>query len=180
MNGFLPNARGGAGNQSTAFPPTNRQALAPHEVVLRRTHAPTKVPLDFYAADERLPPDLQLPDSDLLKAVHAYTSDFYASTTDDRGRGDFRSLDETALLAMGILLEEAAVEALGETGDMVLVEPEGLENGLPEDRMVRHQVKGRVRPVATPSPAQSEEEESDVDVEEDLGRNRKRARYGYF
>jgi hypothetical protein len=31
-------------------------------------------------------------------------------------------MDETALLAMGILLEEMAKESLGETGDLVLVE----------------------------------------------------------
>lgn len=34
----------------------------------------------------------------------------------------FRSMDDTALLAVGILLEEAADEVLGETGDMVFVE----------------------------------------------------------
>ena len=34
-------------------------------------------------------------------------------------------MDETALLAMGILLEEAGGVALGETGDLVFVEEEG-------------------------------------------------------
>lgn len=40
-------------------------------------------------------------------------------------------MDETALLACGILLEEAAKELLGENGDMVFTEPdkEGLFNG---------------------------------------------------
>ena len=33
-------------------------------------------------------------------------------------------MEETALLAVGILLEEAAEHILGETGDMVLVEGE--------------------------------------------------------
>lgn len=37
-------------------------------------------------------------------------------------------MDETALIAMGILLEEAAKESLGETGDMALVEGEEIEN----------------------------------------------------
>lgn len=43
------------------------------------------------------------------------------------GRGnirttDERSLDETALLAFGILLEEAARESLGKNGDLVFTE----------------------------------------------------------
>jgi hypothetical protein len=61
-------------------------------------------------------------------------------------------MDETALLALGVLLEEAAVQVLGENGDMVLVEPEGLDQGviMPDERITQHQVRGRVRPVATP------------------------------
>jgi hypothetical protein len=58
----------------------------------------------------------------LLKTIHAYASDFYANATSNGGKSDWKSLDETALLAMGILLEEAAVEALGKTGDLALVE----------------------------------------------------------
>ena len=64
--------------------------------------------------------------------------------TTNKGQHDFRSLDETALLAMGILLEEAVREMLGETGDMALVEPEGLEQGLPESKITKHQIEGRV------------------------------------
>lgn len=122
------------------------QIAAPEEVLLRRVNAPTHLPHDFYRADERLGPDQRLPDSDLLNAIHAYVSDYYFCTSGDHGRRDFRSLDETALLAMGILLEEAAAEELGENGDNVLLEPEGLEQGLPETTLVRHQVKGRVPP----------------------------------
>ena len=33
-------------------------------------------------------------------------------------------MDETALIAMGVLMEEMAKESLGETGDLVLVEGE--------------------------------------------------------
>ena len=33
-------------------------------------------------------------------------------------------MDETALLAMGILIEEAAKESLGETGDLTFTEGE--------------------------------------------------------
>lgn len=37
-------------------------------------------------------------------------------------------MDETALIAMGVLLEEMAKEALGETGDLVLVEGEEISD----------------------------------------------------
>jgi hypothetical protein len=79
---------------------------------------------DTYFANEALPADRPLPDSDLVKAIHAYSSDFYAHATAERGQGSWHTMDETALLAMGILLEEAAKESLGETGDMVFVEGE--------------------------------------------------------
>ena len=64
----------------------------------------------------------KLPDSDLLKAAHTYASDFYDRATTNRGQGDFRSMDGTALLALGILLEEAATHRLGEKGHLVFVE----------------------------------------------------------
>ena len=41
-------------------------------------------------------------------------------------------MDETALIAMGILLEEMAKESLGKTGDLVLVEGEAI--GSEEDQ----------------------------------------------
>jgi hypothetical protein len=61
------------------------------------------------------------------------------------------------------------------------VEPEGLENIMPEERITRHQIKGRVRPIATPElEAESEEEMSGQDVEEAVGRRRKRRRYNVY
>ena len=65
-----------------------------------------------------------LPDSDLLKAIHAYASDFYSRATTNGGLLDFESLDETALLGLGILLEEMAEHVLGDTGDLAFVEGE--------------------------------------------------------
>lgn len=79
---------------------------------------------DIYFANDNLPEDQPLPDSDLLKAIHTYTSDFYKYSTPDQGSCAWRSMDETALIAMGFLLEEMASEALEETGDMVFVEGE--------------------------------------------------------
>lgn len=63
-----------------------------------------------------------IPESDLLKAVHLYASEFYDRATTNRGQGDLRSMDGTALLAFGILLEEAAKHCLGEKGHLVFVE----------------------------------------------------------
>lgn len=78
-----------------------------------------------------------LPDSDLLKSVHRYSSKFYAamgrrnrlllenggsSAAIGRRSVDERSMDETALLAFGILLEEAGREMLGRRGDLVFTE----------------------------------------------------------
>ncbi|OJD13272.1 hypothetical protein AJ78_06251 [Emergomyces pasteurianus Ep9510] len=105
--------------------PTTSVPVTPEEVLFRRLNAPVRyVENDFYFAHERLPPDQQLPDSDMLKAIHTYASDFYANATLDQGHADWQSMDETALIALGILLEEAANESLGETGDMVFVEGE--------------------------------------------------------
>jgi hypothetical protein len=98
-------------------------AIPPDEVLFRRRGAPVRYEEDdIYTADRHLGPHQRLPNSDLLKTIHAYASDFYANATPDEGKRDFKSLDETALLAMGILLEEAAAEALGKTGDLALVE----------------------------------------------------------
>jgi hypothetical protein len=96
----------------------------PDEVLFKQKNAPIRYEEDdVYWADEKLPPNVKLPDSDLLKALHVYASDFYANAT-DKNKRDWRSLDETALLALGILLEEAAAEALGEAGDVVFTEAE--------------------------------------------------------
>jgi len=72
-----------------------------------------------------------LPSSDLLTAIHLFSSYFYETLgrrhpshlVDGRNINN-RSLDETALLSFGILLEEAAKETLGEDGHLVFVEGE--------------------------------------------------------
>jgi UAF complex subunit Rrn10 len=166
LNGFLTQAQ---------MLSTNINPLTPEEVLFRRVNAPLNIPQSYYSADSRLKQNQRLPDSDLVKAIHAYASDFYTAATHDKGKHDFKTLNDTALLAMGILLEEAANEVLGETGDMVLVEPEGLENRLPESRMVQHQVKGRVKPPSTPEYVS---EESDEEQEEMRPRKRRRSRHG--
>ncbi|GAP85791.1 putative membrane protein [Rosellinia necatrix] len=108
--------------------------LAPEEVLFRRAGAPVRyAEKDIYQAHEDLPDGGRgvLPDSDLLKTIHAYASRFYAdrrplapgttTTTTAAGLSE-RSMDETALLAFGVLLEEAGREALGRKGDLVFTE----------------------------------------------------------
>ncbi|KAL8825827.1 MAG: hypothetical protein Q9191_004174 [Dirinaria sp. TL-2023a] len=102
--------------------------IPPEEVLFRRLGAPERdVHDDFYWANRHLTADQTLPDSDLLKAVHAYAADFYGAMGEN-GKVMFRSMDETALLAMGALVEEAADEILGPTGDTVFVEGEKINN----------------------------------------------------
>lgn len=145
--------------------------LAPEDVLLKSAGFTNTSPSQ-YDAEQRLKDlDNKLPDSDLLKAVHAYSSDFYARATLDAGKNDFRSLDESALIAIGCLLEEAARQILRDNGDMVLVEPKYLEDGLPETRLSRHQVIGKVNPPATPEQG-SEASSTDTDVEPTKKRRR--------
>jgi len=99
--------------------------LRPEEVLYR--HKPKKLEQiveneSGYFAHENLPADRPLPSSEILTAIHAYSSDFYAHKLRDNGKHNFYSMDESALLAVGILMEELAKEQLGENGDMVLTE----------------------------------------------------------
>lgn len=111
--------------------------LAPEEVLFRRKYAPQRyAEKDIYFANQDLPEGGRgvLPDSDMLKAVHGFAGHFYEAleqritgygTRGSLNRVDERSMDETALLAFGILLEEAARESLGEDGDLVFTEGVG-------------------------------------------------------
>ncbi|KAL1840439.1 hypothetical protein VTJ49DRAFT_477 [Mycothermus thermophilus] len=112
---------------------SRNQKLAPEEVLFRRKNAPVRyAEHDIYWANEDLPDGgrRQLPDEALLRAIHGYASRFYDATAARLGpRGvvgsrivDERSMDETALLAFGILLEEASREAIGKAGDLVFTE----------------------------------------------------------
>lgn len=141
--------------------------IAPEEVLASRSMISNNLIEQEYDASAALPESQKLPDSGMLRAIHAYVSDFYASSTEDGGTFDFRSLDETALIAIGILLEEAVKETLGQNGDMVFVEPEGLDQGLDETPLTRHQVKGKVK--LLPPSDSDEEEEVEEEEEDSLG-----------
>lgn len=106
--------------------------LAPDDVLFRRKDAPERyAEHDIYRAHEWDLPNGgrgTLPQSDLLKAIHEYSSEFYGTLnrhqgTLESGRSlDECSMDETALLAFGILLEEAGREVLGRRGHLVFTE----------------------------------------------------------
>ncbi|KAK3328524.1 hypothetical protein B0T19DRAFT_193940 [Cercophora scortea] len=119
----------------TGFYASYDARLAPEEVLFRKEHAPDRyAENDIYWANEDLPDAGRhvLPDSDLLKSTHSYASKFYDAMAHRLGPSclvgsrtiDERSMDETALLAFGILLEEAGREAPGKRGHLVLTEAE--------------------------------------------------------
>ncbi|KAI9705752.1 MAG: hypothetical protein M1820_005000 [Bogoriella megaspora] len=112
-----------SGHRRKYFNPTGVAPLLPEDVLFRSSRAPLRYEEDdVYFQNEKLPENRKLPDPDLLKALHAYASDYYFCTSPNNGATDFRSMDETALLALGILIEEAAVQALGPSGDMLFTE----------------------------------------------------------
>lgn len=128
--GFIPNEPRISKYRDTHSSST--VAVPPEEVLFRRQGAPTRYEEDdFYWADRHLTDKQKLPESDLLKAIHAYTSDFYGRATKNKGAVDFESLDETALLGLGILLEEMAGHVLGDSGDLAFVEGEEIAD--PDD-----------------------------------------------
>ncbi|KGO71859.1 hypothetical protein PITC_025910 [Penicillium italicum] len=106
---------------------TSARSLRPEELLYRKQNIPEEsIEEKFYFAHENLPSHQALPNSDLLETVHAYAADYYEYATADNGKDDHQTMDETALLAVGILIEEMAKEELGETGDLALVEGQEL------------------------------------------------------
>jgi hypothetical protein len=102
---------------------SSKQPLRPDEVLFKQSNAPPRYEeTDYYQAHTRLPAGQQLPSGDLLSAIHAYISKLYSRTGDEDDPETWKCMDETALIALGILLEETAREALGETGDFAFLE----------------------------------------------------------
>ncbi|KAJ5514470.1 hypothetical protein N7463_004022 [Penicillium fimorum] len=120
------------------------RSLRPEELLYRKQNIPVEsIDEKTYFAHENLPSDQHLPSSELLETIHAYAADYYEYATADNGKDDHQTMDETALLAMGILIEEMAKEELGETGDLALVEGQELseeeddKTGLESDTKAR-------------------------------------------
>ena len=149
--------------------------IPPEEVLFRRLGAPERdIHDDFYWADRHLSEKQTLPDSDLLKAIHSYAADFY-DTMGDKGRVNFLSMNETALLAVGMLLEETADEVLGETGDMVFVEGGAVK--APERRRRMEMKAAKISRVEGDS--QQEEEEVPLAESSHQQREYKRRKTGH-
>ncbi|EKD16546.1 uncharacterized protein L3040_001286 [Drepanopeziza brunnea f. sp. 'multigermtubi'] len=120
--GFIPKHKVVASTRDTVS--SSASAISPEAVLFRSRNAPTRyAESDIYFANERQSVT-DLPESDILKALHCYTSDFYSRAAGDGGSGDWKSLDETALIALGIIMEEASLSSLGETGDLTFTEGE--------------------------------------------------------
>lgn len=92
-------------------------------MLFKKANAPIRYEeTDYYFAHEKLPAEQQLPTGDLLSAVHAYIAKFFARNPCPEMEKAWKCMDETALIAFGILLEETTREVLGETGDLALTE----------------------------------------------------------
>ncbi|KAJ4344459.1 uncharacterized protein N0V89_012201 [Didymosphaeria variabile] len=99
--------------------------LRPDEVLFKQQNAPPRYEeADYYFAHRKLPLDQELPSGDLLSALHEYIAELHDHdhSPEEEGPGFLRSMDETALIALGILLEETVKATLGETGHFALVE----------------------------------------------------------
>ncbi|CAO2648986.1 Nn.00g099350.m01.CDS01 [Neocucurbitaria sp. VM-36] len=102
---------------------SSKQPLRPDEVLFRQANAPIRYEeTDYYYAHAKLPANQQLPSSELLTALHAYISKLYSRTGEPGTQKAWRCMDETALIALGILMEETAREVMGETGDLAFTE----------------------------------------------------------
>lgn len=102
---------------------SSRQPLRPDEVLFKQANAPVRYEeTDYYNAHARLPAEQQLPSGELLTAIHAYISKLFSRTTEGDNQPAWKCMDETALIAFGILMEETAREVLGKTGDFAFVE----------------------------------------------------------
>ncbi|KAK0638905.1 hypothetical protein B0T16DRAFT_394731 [Cercophora newfieldiana] len=145
-------SRAASPSPSTSYFKAYDPRIAPEDVLFRRKNAPTRYEeKDIYNAHEKLPPGA-LPASDLTKSVHTYASMFYEEMAVRQGRRitternrtiDERSMNETALLAFGILLEEAGREVLGKNGDLVFLEGEEEEGGSEGTERGEAEVEGK-------------------------------------
>lgn len=140
------------------FDATFKKPLTADEVLFEDSGAPARYEeYDVYFANEReLPHGGQgvLPESDGLKAIHEYSSSSYtdpgdpfsrSSTNGEPRSSSLRSMDETALIAFGILMEESARNLLGRKGHEAFVVNENSDSEQ-EDKLLAE------TPIATPSP----------------------------
>jgi hypothetical protein len=143
---------------------SSRQPLRPDEVLFKQANAPVRYEeTDYYNAHARLPADQQLPSGELLTAIHAYVSKLYSRTSQGDNQPAWKSMDETALIAFGILMEETAREILGETGDFAFVEAADEE----EEKILGSAYEEKKTYVEIPELRESSPRAMSVEVDED-------------
>lgn len=115
--------------------------LRPDEVLFKKQNAPPRYEeTDYYFAHRNLSPDQKLPSGDLLTALHDYISKLTSRSYEEDMPELWKFMDETALIALGILLEETVKETLGETGDLALLEAARTDE---EEAFAEHEERAR-------------------------------------
>lgn len=94
-------------------------AIPPDEVLLAQSQTGIKIPIRHR---EEFPKDAPLPLAELLKAIHYYASKRVSKLPSEDKIALERSLDETALLGFGVMVEELADSYIDENGVDIFVE----------------------------------------------------------
>lgn len=116
-NGFLATELIYSKSRDTASSST--RPVPPDDILFSRKGARKRSAEEGdYVGIDKLGP---IPPSDLLETTHRYVSRFYDWSGFERKHLHYKSMDGTALLALGILLEEALEESLGETGHLAFL-----------------------------------------------------------
>ncbi|KAK6607860.1 membrane protein, partial [Botrytis cinerea] len=106
--GFIPRSVVVSSTRDTTS--SSLSAVPPEAVLFRSKNAPTRyAESDIYFANERESPK-GLPDSDLLKSLHTYASDFYSRATAEGGSIDWRRETGDLTFTEG---EEFNIDTLG-------------------------------------------------------------------
>jgi hypothetical protein len=107
-------------NRDTASSSTH--PVAPDDILFNRKGARIRFAEegDYVGIDDMGP----IPPSDLLETMHRYVSRFYDRPDVERKHLHYKSMDGTALLALGILLEETLKHSLSKTGHLAFLAAE--------------------------------------------------------
>lgn len=116
-NGFLTTEPVYSRDRDTASSST--RPVPPDDILFNRKGARIRLAEeDEYVGIDDLGP---IPPNDLLETMHRYVSQLYDRPNFQRNHLHYRSMDGTALLALGVLLEEALEQSLGETGHLAFL-----------------------------------------------------------
>ncbi|KAF1815929.1 hypothetical protein P152DRAFT_471302 [Eremomyces bilateralis CBS 781.70] len=110
--------------------------LAPEEALLKRYCAPDGLESSalYFSGTSDLRPDL-IPDSELLRAIHHYTTHLFKGLGAGESDPCWGAFDGTAMLALGVLVEETVRELVGDSGDLAFVGGVEIKKGESHDQM---------------------------------------------